>query len=152
MNGTAEVKAFVEKLADWVKSQGPKQQSRSGTSGLIVGALVAGVAMLTLAFMQWRSWRQGQKLAALEHERDVQNQKAEMAKALAKVKDNEAAITDLTYEAAKADERIAAIDAEMKQTDDAKVRTLDEIEKIKSWRDVDRYLAGEPPTAPPEPR
>jgi septal ring factor EnvC (AmiA/AmiB activator) len=139
---TADAKKLGNKLTEWVKGQGGKQQKRGKPWSWIAGLVVAAIAMLTIGIMYWRAWRQGKELAKLKHERDVAEQNKARAEVEDRVARNEEEAKKLLEEAAAADKRAAAIDAKLKEAADAKTKTDEDIDALKNWRDVDRYLSG----------
>jgi septal ring factor EnvC (AmiA/AmiB activator) len=141
-----QVVGFVEKLATWVKSQGYLQKERAGTRGWLVGLGIATVAFLGIAALLWRQRMAGAALAKLQHERDVAAQEAKRAEAQVHIRENERKIEELQAKANDARARIVDIDAKITQVDHQRSKAIDDIDDLKNWRDVDRYLGGGPPT------
>ena len=140
---STDAKKLVDKLTVWVKGQGGKQQERRAPWSWVAGLAVAAVAMLAVGFMYWRAWRQGKELAKLKHERDVTKQTAARAELADRVTIREEEANKLLEEVVEADRRIVEIDRNLRETADAKTRTDEDIDALKNWRDVDRYLSGD---------
>lgn len=139
---------LVDKLTGWVKGQGPKQEKRSTSWGWTTSLAVGAVAMLAVGFMYWRSWKQGRRLAKLEHERDLTEQTKAKAALAAETAATNKKIQLNELEAIRAKNRIKRLDEDLGKITDETIETREKIDMLKNWRDVDRYLDGnddEPP-------
>lgn len=139
---TAPEKQMLDRLADWVKNQGSKQQDRPQPWSWVTGLLVAAIAMLAIGFFYWRSWRQGKKIAKLLHEKDVQEQEAAKAKVDRSVRETNIEAARRRKRASEAYLRAQELDRKVKEASDHRTKTAEEIDALKNWRDVDRYLSG----------
>lgn len=143
----AEMKTVLDQLATWVKDQGTAQKERSGAGGWLAGLGVAVVALIGIALLYWRDWNKGKELAKLQHEKDVALQEAKRAEALSRIKENENKIEELHARSDFYKARIVDIDKQIKTVDAVKAGAINDIDHLKNWRDVDRYLGGgDPPT------
>jgi uncharacterized membrane protein YebE (DUF533 family) len=132
----------LDQLIGWVKTQGTQQKDRSGISGWLVGGAVTVAALGCIAWLYYRNWQQSKQLAQLEYDRDVHEQESKRAVVQKALAANEEDASKHRQAIVAAEIEIATIDAAAKLVDDARAKTLDEIDNIKNWRDVDRYLGG----------
>jgi hypothetical protein len=136
-------KLMLDKLADWVKGQGEPQQERARPVSWVTGLVIAAIAMMAIAFFYWRSWRQGKKLAKLLHEKDVLEQKAIQAEIDSKIKKTNIEAARRRRAASEAWVKAKELDEQIRAATERKTRTTEEIDALKNWRDVDRYLDGD---------
>lgn len=137
---------FVDRLAGWVQAKGQQDKAErdEGGSGVgwIVGLVVSAVAMAAIGFLAWRNWKQGKQLAKLLHERDVRQQEAYREQSMAEMTAHEKQAQKLLRAAREAEREVARIKDEIQEVRDAQDARNREIDALRNWRDVDRYLAG----------
>lgn len=137
-------KNFVNQVIGWVGGQGTKQKERTGVSGWMVGLGVGAVALIILAVMYYRAWLVGRKTAQLLHEKDVSEAAAAKAVSDAVIAKNRAEVVEHLRRVDVERARVKAADEALKTLDTEKRKALEEIDALKSWRDVDSYLSGGP--------
>ena len=91
--------------------------------GWIFGVLAAGVAALIIGLLSWRAHKTGKKLAKLQHEKDVAEEKKEQAKAQDEID--------------KIDEKIKVIDESLQEAKETYNQAKETIDEIKTWDDFD---------------
>ncbi len=132
---------YKGKLLNWVKGQGSKQKERSGPWKLISGLFVSAIAMAGLAFMYYRSWRQGKEIAKLKHERDVANQKKRSAALEFKVTTNKLKEAALRKKRLEASQREKKLNKVLKGLEKNETKNRNEIANLQNWRDIDSFLS-----------
>lgn len=118
------------------KGKGGKQR------GLIIGGIAAAVAFLIIGLLSWRAFRQGKKLAKLMHEKAVQEELAEQAKANEKIAESEARRLEAVKKVEEIRKKIAGIDEAMKEAESIRDQSKETIDEIKTWDDLDAHLRG----------
>jgi len=142
-------KGTLDSVNKWVKDQGKKQESRSTPMAWVTSLIVGAVALLAVGFMYWRSWKQGRELAKLKHEKDVAVQGEIRAKAQSALDENNKAAAVHSLSVQKSKQLVEKLEGDLKAIEARKVKTDAEINALKSWDDVDRYLeSGDDPDPP----
>jgi len=144
----AETTEWVHKLVGWLQGQGKEQKDRTGIQGWMIGVGLAALALFGFAALYIKQYLAGMERAKLEHERDVQIEEAKRTKIAAQIIANEANAAELHKKADEARARVDAIDVKLKDADTKVARTINAIDDLKNWRDVDRYINGS--NSPPD--
>lgn len=133
---------WTERVAGWLKDTGKKLTSKKWFLKWLGIGVLGLFAFLLLAFVVKRLRSQEKKIADLLHEHEVFTDQTKRIKALAAmaVKEDEAARFEAAAEISK--KQVEQLEIQLQLVRDAKVKTEATIAAIKSWRDVDNYLAG----------
>jgi len=139
-NNTQELDPTVQKALAAVAEYNEKKAN--GKKGWI-GGLAAGIlTLVALALLFWKLFQNGRKHAKIEHERDMLVEKEKQARVDAQVSTNVQEIEtlkktadDALAEATEKRKELLEIRAENRATDEV-------INSLKTWEDVDKYLAG----------
>ena len=142
MTDLQESQETLDKIVNWVKSQGEQQTDREKPWKWITGFVVAAVAMFGIGLAYWRARKQGKELAKLKHEKDVTEREIELGKLANQVARSQARTAILRERGKRAEERITEIDENLKEKMNATTRITQNIHALKNWDDVDRYLSG----------
>lgn len=128
-------------LGDWIKNQAPKQESRSAPMQWVAGTVVSLAALIVVAVLYWKAYKQGQEIAKLKHERDVQvaNEEYQRTKSAVAQTDIEAALAK--KRANEALSEAIEITKKIEELNHAKSQVEAEITAVSNWRDLDAYLA-----------
>ena len=123
-----------------VNIQVPQPQSKSGgksSAGWIAGLIGIVVALFTIIGFSIRAWRMGRKIAKLQHEKDVAEEKKIQAEADKKVAELEEKKQKTEEEIRKHQE---VIDSSQQKIDNMKKdreATIRKIEEALTWEDLD---------------
>ena len=142
MTDLKEVKGIIDKVSGWVQGQGPKQEKRGKAWSSITGLVIGAIALFTVAYISWRAHRQGKKLAKLQHERDVAEQRKITNEVSARVMKNAARAATLRKQAEESKAKIEELDKEIAEIEARRTRNKNEIDAVKNWDDVARLRAG----------
>ena len=137
----AEARALLDRLSDWVKTQGQQQTDRAAPWAWVTGLIIAAIAMLAVGFMYWRSWRQGRELAEALHERDLARENAVKTELDSRQTATNAEVSRRRAAAVEAAFRALEANRAVKQVAARVVKTRENIHALQNWRDIDRYLA-----------
>ena len=96
--------------------------------------------MLAIGFFYFRAWQKGKELAKLKHERDVAKQELERKKVDDVITEREKTQALKWVRVREAEDKLKAIDVALKVVEDRKAKTDAEIDDLRDWNDVDRFL------------
>jgi len=135
------MEAFLTQITKWITSQGPKQETRSMPWAWVAGLAIAAVAAITVSIAYWKQRKIGKELAKLKHERDVRLRIKEDLDTITRTIRSATKAALLRKEAAKNILEITKFDALITQSEELAIRKQNEIDNLKNWRDVDRFLS-----------
>jgi len=126
------------KLLDELKQivNNNKNQETGGGKSWIGTLIILAVVLVGVAIWSWISWRRGQELAKLRHEKNktkILQEKAELDKKLTK---NKITYIEAGKRIAEAEERLRIIDADIRAEEARYEADLRAIDSIRSWRDA----------------
>jgi DNA repair exonuclease SbcCD ATPase subunit len=136
-----EAQEILDKLTTWLESHGEQQPTRSTPWRLVVGLVLGTLAALLVAYAAYKLRKANKELARLQHERDVAIQDKLRASAEAKIADTQERIDGRLSEVKEADARLAQLEVQSASLEQKAVKTLENIDALQNWDDVDRYLA-----------
>ena len=131
----------LSKVTEWVSNQGKAQTERSSPASWVMGLLVAAVAMIGLGIAYWRARKQGKEIAKLKHEKDVAARDKEQADLAHKITKSSVRAAKLRAKGRRAEITIEEVDRKLKEIEENATSTRSQIDALKNWDDVDRYLS-----------
>jgi uncharacterized membrane protein YcjF (UPF0283 family) len=129
------VKKIVEKVRA-SQSTEDKGRHRGWIAAVISGLLV----LIAVSILGFRAWLQSKRLAKLLHERDQAAEDARQAVLDAALVSEVAKDEEASRRAAAAVSRLKQLSSDRKELQRAHNETLNSIQDITSWDDVDKYL------------
>lgn len=139
-NNTQDTNAVVQKAFEAIQEfQGKKT---SGKNSWIAGIAAGILTLVALSLLFWKLFQNGKKQAKIAHERDMFVEKELQAVVDSQVSENVEEKGKLLDQAAE--HRAAANEArkELLQVRLENIKTNELIDSLKTWEDVDKYLAG----------
>jgi len=136
-----ETKKTLDKVVDWIKSNKETHGGSKSPWSLVVGLMTAAVALLATGFMYYRAWKQGKVIAKLKHEKDLAEQVKLTGEVARQVSKNKVQAAILRKKGKLAEEKIKELDTQLKELDDVRTKTTNDIKAINSWSDVDSFLS-----------
>jgi uncharacterized protein HemX len=138
-----KLEKVIDAVEKAVKDKSPKKEKKSTPWGWLTGIFVAAIGMILIAGLSWWLSRKGRELAKLKHERDVREAQAHVDKINAHIEKNADKTNQLVLRAAKKKIEAEIIDRDVKELEKAEKAIKDQIDAIKDWDGVDRFLAGD---------
>lgn len=131
---------FVEKIANWAKSQGEKQEDRSSPWAWVVGLVVAAIAAVAIGYAGYKQRKKGKELAKLKHEKDVAEKLKEERKIIDATTSSATLGAKMRKDIEILDDKLSSLNEEIKAVEDEQETTNETINKLSNWRDVDKFL------------
>lgn len=136
---------MLDKIVNWVKGLGAKQEGKSSTGQWIAAALVGIVSLVALAYAAYTQWKLGNQLATLQHEKDVTEEKAVASLADTKIETEKVKIGQAQ---AAYDTHVLVVkqlETQITETQKTAQDLKDKVNAIKNWDEVDKFN-NSPPT------
>lgn len=131
----------VDRLLDVFRSLKGGSDGKKKRGALFAG-LAAAVAFIVIGLLSFRAWKTGKKLAALQHEKDVNEEKAEQAKADAKIAESEAEKHVAQKKIEEIEQKIKVVDEALDEAKSIYDQTKETIEEIQTWDEFDKLTRG----------
>lgn len=142
---------MLQKIVDWVDSQGKKQPERNRVWRWVLGLGIGAIVLFFLTYMAWRAYKQGRELAKLKHERDVNVQRQIKAEKDALLEANTEKIDKHAETLVHLRNENKQIDAAIQAIEEEYLSTKERINALQTWDDIDKYLAGSNTDEPDHP-
>jgi len=126
----------------WIQEQGTKQHDRPKWWKIILSAVLSLAASAIVLYLERKLKGQSSAIANAFHERDVLLQEKRRAEVEKKIADNSAQIVRNNVIIAVADEKLLDANTKLQALATETRETLEKIDALKTWNDVNRYLAG----------
>ncbi len=132
----------------WVEKQGVAQTQRNVLWRWIAWIGIAAVALGGVIVLYYKMWSKSRELAKLKHERDIAAENQIKAGVDAKVADELKGFREARADAAQATEDIRKLEEKINGAEIERLKLEGDIDALRSWDDVDRYLARKPEDPP----
>jgi type VI protein secretion system component VasK len=133
-----ENSSTLDKLVAVIQSFKSKQQA--GQSSWVAGAIVAIIALVTVAIFAWQQWRAGKERAKLLHEQAVREEQMHQAQVDASLDEDQAVKEESIRHANELVKEVARLQEEADKLEAKRERARATIDKISSWEDVDAIV------------
>lgn len=127
----------ANKLLDLFKSLKGGTDGTKNKAGVILAALTGIVALTVIAILSFRAWRMGKKLAKLQHEKDVADEKAEQAVADAMIAESEEEKQAAQAQIEEIRKRLLEIAVATQEAQTTYDQAKESINEIETWEDFD---------------
>ena len=104
--------------------------------GWVTKLVILIIGLSVIAVFAWSSWRNGKKLAKLEHERDVLEEEKHQAELDNKLDALERRKEEALADIAAIDDAVASLEDEKRLNDKRHEEALKDIDSIDSWDDI----------------
>jgi len=134
---------IVNKLLDLFRSlKGEGKDGKKSKAGIILAALTGAVALTIIGILSFRAWKTGKKLAKLQHEKAVTDEKAEQAVADAMIAESEEEKQAAQAQIEEVRRKLLALAEAMQEAETTYEQAKETIHEIKNWDDFDKLTRG----------
>ena len=114
---------------------------KKGSMGSFSKFFFGGVAFFALAVAGYQNWRKGKKLARVLHKKDVAAKEHAILLADVEVKKNKDKYNDTVKSIHRTKKVLNHLNLQIKKHRNESDETAKQIESLKSWDDIDKYLS-----------